>query len=109
MKQRCLNPNSASYELYGARGITICDRWLGENGFVNFLSDMGPRPEGTSLDRINVMSGYSPANCRWADSATQHANRRCMMTPEELAEATRLAEMEERLTADYYSGGEAAF
>jgi hypothetical protein len=109
MKQRCLNEKSPNYEGYGGRGITICERWLGENGFVNFLMDMGPRPEGTSLDRINVMGNYELKNCRWADSATQHANRRCMMTDEEIAELKRVAEMEERLTAAYYSGGEAAF
>jgi hypothetical protein len=97
------------YQHYGGRGITVCDRWLGPNGFINFLMDMGPRPEGMTLDQKNVMGNYCADNCRWADAKTQQANRRCNMTPEELAEATRLAEMEERLTADYYSGGEAAF
>jgi hypothetical protein len=109
MKQRCLNEKATCYENYGGRGITVCERWLGENGFVNFLMDMGPRPQDKSLDRINVEGGYSPDNCRWADSATQHANRRCNMSPEELEALKRAAEMELRLTADYYSGGEAAF
>ena len=100
MKQRCLNEKSTGYESYGGRGITICERWLGENGFVNFLLDMGPRPPDTSLDRINVEGGYSPDNCRWADSATQHANRRCNMTPDELAELQRAAAMEKTLAEE---------
>jgi hypothetical protein len=100
MKQRCLNEKNICYENYGKRGITVCERWLGENGFVNFLSDMGPRPADTSLDRINVMGNYEPGNCRWADSATQHANRRCMMSPEELDELARTVEMMKRMNED---------
>lgn len=73
MKQRCLNPNSASYPDYGGRGIRICESWL---KFENFLKDMGPRPAGTSLDRIDVNKGYSPENCRWADMITQKNNVR---------------------------------
>jgi hypothetical protein len=76
MINRCHNPKNDSYHLYGARGILVCDRWRGKNGFDNFLADMGPRPKGTSLDRINVDGGYSPDNCRWADAKTQIANRR---------------------------------
>jgi hypothetical protein len=74
MKDRCLNRNSTSYENYGARGITICDRW--RNSFSAFQSDMGPRPPGTSLDRINNDLGYGPSNCRWATPTEQRANQR---------------------------------
>ena len=61
MKRRCLNPQNYLYPKYGGRGIRISKRWL---KFINFLKDMGVRPEGKSLDRINGKKGYSPRNCR---------------------------------------------
>ena len=72
MKRRCLNTNHYQYAKYGARGITVCKRWL---TFTKFLQDMGVRPDGTSLDRINGRKGYSKQNCRWATAREQIINR----------------------------------
>jgi hypothetical protein len=73
MKVRCHNPNSDGYARYGARGITVCDEW--RESFVAFLSDMGERPDGMTLDRIDGSKGYSKANCRWATNKEQASNR----------------------------------
>jgi hypothetical protein len=73
MTDRCRNPNSNTFEHYGGRGITVCERWL---LFDNFLADMGERPDGTTLDRIDPDGGYEPSNCRWATQRMQSANKR---------------------------------
>lgn len=76
-RDRCLKPSHKFYPDYGGRGITICERWLGENGCVNFIKDMGMRPSTAhSLDRINVNGNYEPSNCRWATAKVQMNNRR---------------------------------
>lgn len=77
MKQRCYNPKYPAYKNYGGRGIKVCERWLDiKNGFKNFLEDMGEKPKGLSIDRINNNGNYEPNNCRWADVYTQLKNRR---------------------------------
>lgn len=73
MKARCFRTSHHNYRYYGARGITVCERWL---TFDNFLADMGERPGTTSIDRINCDGNYEPGNCRWADAITQRNNRR---------------------------------
>jgi len=73
MKKRCLNKTNKSYKYYGGRGITICERWL---TFENFLADMGVRPAGLSLDRIDNNGNYEPGNCRWTTHQQQMVNRR---------------------------------
>ena len=80
MKSRCLNKNDKKYCNYGERGIFVCDRWLGEKGFDNFYEDMGERPIGLTLERINNDLGYSPSNCKWSTYAEQNHNQRTRKT-----------------------------
>lgn len=73
MLQRCNSPDATNYRWYGARGVTVDERW---DSFENFLADMGTRPDGMTLDRINPHLNYCKDNCRWADAATQGMNKR---------------------------------
>ena len=79
MNDRCENCKATSFERYGAKGINVCDNWsrskLGTKGYLNFVKDLGPRPEGTTLDRIENSKGYSKENCKWSTYKEQARNK----------------------------------
>lgn len=108
MKQRCCNPNDKSYKNYGGRGITICDKWLGEDGFMNFYhwsikngyDENAPRGECT-IDRIDNDSGYSPDNCRWVDSKVQAMNKQTTARFYIEGEKLNLIEISNKYGIDY--------
>jgi hypothetical protein len=72
MLERCRNPKHVGYSNYGGRGIEVCERW---KSFENFLADMGERPKGKTIDRINSNGNYEPSNCQWQTNKQQHNNR----------------------------------
>ena len=77
MVRRCTNDKCVAYRNYGSRGIKVCDRWMGPDGYKNFESDMGPCPsENHSIERKDVNGDYCPSNCKWATTFEQTGNRR---------------------------------
>lgn len=98
MIQRCRNPKSNRYSSYGGRGIKVCDRWL---KFENFYSDMGSRPEGLTLDRIDVNGDYCPDNCRWITNLEQQNNRRDNVLIEFQGKVQTIADWSRELNLTY--------
>lgn len=106
MINRCTNEEHHSYGNYGGRGIKVCDRWIDpENGYDNFVHDMGSRPKNFTLDRIDCNGDYDPSNCRWADAVTQMRNtRHAKLKAEDVVIALRLINdgMSQRAVARLY-------
>jgi hypothetical protein len=76
MLNRCYVPSTPNFYLYGERGVAVCDQWRGKGGFSQFYADVGRRPKGCSLDRIDNDGNYEPGNVRWATAKVQSNNRR---------------------------------
>lgn len=98
-KGRCTNPDDKNYPRYGGRGIKVCQEW--QESFENFLSDMGERPDGTALDRIDVNGDYEPGNCRWATATQQARNRRRPVYVERNGKKAHLSEVAEEMGITY--------
>ncbi len=100
MKQRCLNEKHPCYRIYGGRGISVCERWL---AFEPFLADMGIRPHGLSIERIDNNGNYEPSNCKWATQFEQVRNSsHCVMIPID-GVATPIREAAQKLGLSYGS------
>lgn len=95
LKERCSNPNNKDWPNYGGRGITVCKRW--RDSFEAFFEDMGPRPDGHSIDRIDCDGNYEPSNCRWATNREQMQNVRHNVIVELEGESIALKEACRRL------------
>lgn len=77
MKRRCLDPGRPDFRYYGAIGVQVCPQWISKpGGFEQFLQDLGPRPEGHSLDRLDAYGHYEPDNCRWREIGANAADNR---------------------------------
>lgn len=87
MKQRCYNHKDKRYKDYGGREIKVCNRW--KNSFIAFYKDMGKRPDGLTLDRINNDNNYEPYNCRWATSIENSRHRRDIVASVKIANKVR--------------------
>jgi len=100
MIQRCTNKNHASYRNYGGRGITICERWL---NFKNFLADMGEKPEGLTIERIDNNKNYEPSNCKWILKTEQSFNRRVNKLSKDKVEDIRRSDKPNKELAAIYN------
>ncbi len=100
MKARCCNSQSPAYARYGARGITVCDRW--KDSFANFFTDMGERPSSKhQLDRIDNDDNYTPENCRWVTSQVNMRNRSNTLRATYNGETLTLTEWAQRYDLSY--------
>jgi hypothetical protein len=99
MKKRCYAINTPGYELWGGRGIKVCDSW--RYNFERFLDDMGKCPDGYSLDRIDVNGHYEPSNCRWASASVQANNARSNVFVEYDGKSQTLAQWSVELGINY--------
>lgn len=93
MMGRCTSRANRSWKNYGGRGITVCQRW---HSFLNFVGDLGERPEGTELDRIDVNGNYEPGNCRWVTRSANFRNKRNNRTLTVEGKTLTIAEWAER-------------
>jgi len=112
MRDRCLNPNNKSYKKwYGAKGITVCEKWAKRNpvgnnngwapGFIAFIEDMGPKPTPDhQLDRKDPAKGYEPSNCRWATTSEQASNKKPYKRPSCQGEKNKNVKMTEKKVID---------
>ncbi len=102
MKFRCTNPKYHAYDKYGGKGIKVCDRWLGKDGFFNFLEDMGIKPDKSfSIERIDISKDYCPENCKWASKKEQARNKSNSKRIEYKGETKTLVEWSEILQLPY--------
>lgn len=90
MLGRCRNPRNKQFANYGGRGIAVCERW---SSYANFSADVGPRPNGGLLDRIDNDGNYEPSNCRWATRTEQNSNRRNCIYVDDAGERITLREL----------------
>ena len=100
IKKRCLSPKCKAFKNYGGRGITICERWL---KFENFLLDMGERPIGLCIERIDNNKGYYPENCCWIDRFQQTKNRRNTRFVEAFNKKQTIQEWSNETGLSYYT------
>lgn len=99
MRQRCSNPNTTKWHLYGGRGITVCERW--DKSFQAWIDDMGPRPEGHSIERVDGDGNYEPGNCIWAPIKSQNRNTARNRFLTHAGETLTVAEWAERMGVGY--------
>lgn len=95
MRNRCYDTNYRNYRHYGGAGVTVCDRW--RHDFAAFLIDMGPRPPGTTLDRVDRSRPYEPGNCRWATAEEQNNNTSRNVRLDYAGESLTIAQWARRL------------